>query len=113
MDSQIDDQIDAKDILPKVPEINEEQLEKARQTGRYELIAFEQYKFVAQLVAILARIDKRSKGFNTIPQQQYNVVMGLMNRCARLILGTMELSHKGKFGETSAIIFRCIFETGV
>lgn len=109
----MNDKIEVGDILPEVPKITEEQLESARKSGRYESIVFEEYKFTAQLVAIVARIDKNSEGFKKIPSQHYHVLMGLMNRCARLILGTMELSHKGKFGETSAIIFRCIFESGV
>lgn len=107
------DRIEVKDVLPEVPKITDEQLEAARKSGRYESIAFEQYKFVAQLIAIVARIDKTSEGFKKIPSQQYHILMGLMNRCARLILSTMELSHEGKFGETSSIIFRCIFESGV
>ena len=111
--ANMNEKVEAKDILPSVPEVTEEQLEKARKSGRYESIAFEEYKFIAQLVAIVARIDKSSDGFKKIPNQQYHVLMGLMNRCARLILGTMQLSHKGKFGESTAIILRCIFETGV
>jgi hypothetical protein len=105
--------MEKENIFPKVPEITDKQLIEARESGRYESIAFEEYKFTAQLVAIVARIDKSSKVLKSISSQQYNVLIGLMNRCARLILGTMELSHKGKFGETTAIILRCIFETGI
>jgi hypothetical protein len=109
----MEDTLDAKDLLPEVPIITEEQLETARKTGRYEAVAFEEYKFVAQIVALLARISNKSKDFKKISTQEYHVLMGLMNRCGRLMLGTMELSHKGKFAETTAIIFRCISETGI
>jgi hypothetical protein len=109
----MEEKINVDEVIPKVPEITASQLEAARKTGRYEAIAFEEYKFVAQFVALVARIEKDSGDFKRIPSRQYHILCGLMNRCARLILGTMELSHKGKFGETAAIIFRCIAETGI
>jgi hypothetical protein len=39
--------------------------------------------------------------------------MGLVNRCARLMLSNVALSHDGKFGETTAIVDRCIFESAL
>ena len=109
----MEDTLDAKEFLPKVPTVTAEQLKTARETGRYEAIAFEEYKFTAEIVALIARISNKSKDFKNISKQEYHVLMGLMNRCSRLMLGTMELSHKGKFAETTAIIFRCIAETGI
>lgn len=100
-------------MLPTAPEVTREQWEKARKTGRYEPIAFNEYKFVAQLVAVVARISKEHGVFREIPTQHYHVLTGLMNQCARLMLATLDLSHEGKFGETTAIIFRCIIESGI
>lgn len=109
----MDDKINIEKVLPSVPEITQKQLDDARKSGNYEFIAFEHYKFVAQIAALVSRIDSNSNDYKQIKNQHLNVLRGLMNRCARLMLGTMELSHKGKFGETASIIFRCIFETGV
>jgi len=109
----MEDKISIGEILPKAPEVTKEQWEKARATGQYESIAFEEYKFIAQIVAITARIEISSPAFQKIEVQHSNILIGLMNRCARLMLATLDLSHKAKFGETSAIIFRCILESGV
>lgn len=107
------EQVNYEDILPKPAVITGEQLDKARSTGRYEGIAFEEYKFAAQLIALMARISKDSEEFKDIPPQHFNVLMGLMNRCSRLMLSTLALSYEGRFGETSAIIFRCITESAL
>jgi hypothetical protein len=41
-------------------------------------------------------------------------LVGLTNRCARLmVLSNVALSREGKFGETTAIIDRCIFESAI
>ena len=45
--------------------------------------------------------------------QRYYVLIGLLNRCARLMLSNVALSHERKFGETTAIVDRCIFESAV
>ncbi len=99
--------------LPRAPEIGEERWQEARKTGEYEYIAFEEYKFIGQMTALIAGIQRNSPAFQEISTQHFNVLIGLLNRCARLMLATLDLSHKGKFGETSAIIFRCIVETGL
>ncbi|MBT3635214.1 MAG: hypothetical protein HOB17_10235 [Candidatus Marinimicrobia bacterium] len=45
--------------------------------------------------------------------RDYAVLIGLMNRCAKLMHANIDLSHKGAFGETTSIIDRCIFESSV
>ena len=100
-------------VFPKAPQISKEEWEKARSTGRYEYIAFEEYKFIAQIVAFVSNIKTSSPAYRSINIQSSNILIGLLNRCARLMLATLDLSHKAKFGETSSIIFRCIVETGV
>src|SRR6266480_119580 len=62
---------------------------------------------------VAAHIQRSTLAFRHIPSQHYHVLVGLLNRCARLMLSNIALSHEGKFGETTAIIDRCIFETAV
>lgn len=91
--------------IPDSPEFTEAQMERCRETGDYMPIVFEWYKFVGMLAILLGHIMPES--------QHYYVLMGLLNRCARLILSNVALSHKGKFGETTAIVDRCIFEAAL
>ena len=97
--------------IPEPPEFTEEELAKAKETGRYHLIFFEWYKFVAQISSLLACIESRSEVFRDVPKLHHQVLMGLMNRCARLMLANIALSHGGKFGESTAIIERSVLES--
>lgn len=103
---------DVKDI-PIPPEFSEEQLKRAKDSGHYEGIFFEWYKYAAQMAALISHIQKDSPAFRKIPNQHYHVLIGLLNRCARLMLATLALSHEGKFGETTVIIDRCVNESGM
>src|SRR5712692_8319600 len=101
------------DEWPDPPSFSEEELRTCRESGDYRPILFEWYKFVGSLTAIAAHVQRSTPAFKNIPPQHYHVLVGLLNRCARLMLSNVALSHEGKFGETTAIIDRCIFETAV
>jgi hypothetical protein len=62
---------------------------------------------------VLGHIMPESQAVRSVPPQHYYILMGLLNRCGRLILSNVALSENGKFGETTAIIDRCIFETAL
>jgi hypothetical protein len=102
-----------KSVLPEPPSFTEEQLRNCAETGDYRLILFEWYKFVGSLSIIVALIKWASPAFRKITKQHYYVLVGLLNRCARLMLANVALSHEGVLGETTAIIDRCIFESAV
>lgn len=74
---------------------------------------FEWYKFVGSLAVITTYIMPASPAFQTIPRRHYHVLSGLMNRCSRLMLSNVALSHEGRFGETTSIVDRCIFESAL
>ncbi len=76
-------------------------------------ILFEWYKFVGLLVVLCANIQRNSPALRPIAPNQYHVLIGLLSRCARLMLANIALSHEGRFGETTAIIDRCIFESAL
>ncbi len=105
--------VNISEVLPAPPSFNEEQIKACKEKGDFRSILFEWYKFVGQLVTVVAAIQRDSEACNPIPARHYHVLVGLLNRCARLMLANVALSHEGRFGETTAIIDRCIFESAV
>jgi hypothetical protein len=100
-------------MIPDPPKFTVEEMQHCKETGNYTPILFEWYKFVASLGTFVTHIMPDSPAFKEIPEINYHVSAGLLNRCWRLMLSNVALSHKGKFGETTAIIDRCIFESAV
>lgn len=99
--------------IPDPPKFSDEQLEKCRESGDFMPILFELYKFVGHLCILFALIKSESPAVRDVPPVQYAVLTGLLNRCARLMLANIALSHNGGFGETTALLDRCIFESCV
>jgi len=99
--------------FPNPPQISSQELELCRQSGDYCPILFEWYKYVGLVANFFASIRLDSPAIRPIPDRQYNVLIGLLNRCSRLMLSNVALSHEGLFGETTAIIDRCIFESAI
>jgi len=99
--------------IPDPPSFSDDDLRRCKETGDYKPILFEWYKFVGAMAFVVCNIQKDSHAFRDVPAQQYHVLVGLINRCARLMLSNVALSHEGKFGETTAIIDRCIFESAI
>jgi hypothetical protein len=105
--------MDEESIIPAPRSFPEEDIRYCQDTGDYKPILFEWYRFVASLGFVVTNIRRNSPSFRPIPAQHYHVLMGLLNRCTRLMLSNMALSHEGKFGETTAIVDRCIFESAL
>ncbi|MGQ0506898.1 MAG: DUF5677 domain-containing protein [Myxococcaceae bacterium] len=99
--------------LPDPPVIQEELLAHCRSSGDFRPILFEWYKFVALLANFFARLRADSPGVRQLPPVHYAALIGLLNRIYRLMTANVALSHEGSFGETTAIVDRCIFESGV
>lgn len=104
---------DIREELPQEPSISEEMRARCRETGEYRPILFEWYKHVALLANLFASIRGDSPGLRPMPPVHYAVLVGLLNRCARLMSANVALSHEGLFGETTAIVDRCVFESSV
>lgn len=100
-------------MLPDPPKFSTEDMQRCREAGDYKPVMFEWYKFTASLCLKFAFIQPESPAYRSIPAQHYYIISGLMNRCARLMLSNVALSHERKFGETTAIVDRCIFESAV
>ncbi len=101
------------DLVPEPPKISDEEMNRCRETDEFRPILFEWYRFVGRLCVLFVTMDRNSPAYREVESQEYYVLIGLLNRCARLMLANIALSHEGAFGETTAIIDRCIFESAV
>ncbi len=104
---------DEQSMIPDAPKFSDAEMQRCRDTGDYKPVLFQWYKFVGSLCFVAAFIRPDSPAYRAISPQHYYVLAGLLNRCARLMLSNVALSHEGKFGETTAIVDRCIFESAV
>lgn len=100
-------------MLPKAPTITEGQLARCRETGDFCPVLFEWYKFTSALCNFYACLQADSPAVTAPPARDYAVLIGLLNRMSRLMFSNVALSHEGLFGETTAIIDRCIFESAI
>lgn len=105
--------MDEPDWLPEPPDIPSDLLARCRTRGDFRPIFFEWYKYVGLLANAVASIRGDSPGVRAIPALHYATLIGLLNRNARLMFANVALSHEGLFGETTAILDRCIFESCV
>lgn len=105
--------VNIEEVLPDPPKFSNEDMDKCKRTGDYSPVLFEWYKYAGALNVITANLMPSSPTYKNIPSQHCHVLLGLLNRSARLILANVALSHEGKFGETTVIVDRCIFETSI
>jgi len=99
--------------IPDVPSFTDEQLKECSRQKDYRPILFEWYKFVGSLCAVILHILPESPAFKEMPRQHFHILVGLLNRCTRLMISNVALSHEGKFGEATSIIDRCILESAL
>ncbi len=99
--------------IPLPPEISESQIDECRKNNDYCPIMFEWFKYVGEIANYFSNIQLASPAIKDIPKIHHSVLIGLLNRCSRLILSNVVLSHEGLFGETTSIIDRSIFESAV
>lgn len=97
----------------RLPTFPQELIEACRQSGDYRPMLFEWYKHVAVVCNHFASIKRNSPAFRELPSVHYAVLIGLLNRCSRLMLGNVALSSNALFGETTSVIDRCILESAI
>jgi len=97
--------------LPPLPSFNEETWAEAKKTKDYRPILFDLYSYVGLVTITCAEIHPSSAGMRPIPELNRAVLAGLLSRCCRLMLASIKLSDEDRFGETLAILQRCITES--
>jgi hypothetical protein len=100
-------------LLPKPPTFSDELVEQCTNSGDFRPILFEWYKFVGILCNTVACISPDSPALQDTPPVHYAVLIGLLNRCSRLMLSNVRLSSTRKYGETTRLLDRSISETAV
>lgn len=79
----------------------------------YSSALFDLFSDAGSLAVFFAQIQYDSPSINKIGIHRYACLVGLLMRCGRLTLANIALSHKGYFGETTAILDRCLFESSI
>jgi hypothetical protein len=90
-----------------------EVITKCTDTRDYRPILFEWYKYVGILSNSISCISLESPAIREIPPSYFAVLIGLLNRCSRLMLANIRLSSTGKYGETTRLLDRCISESAI
>ena len=101
------------ELLPKLPSFSNELIEQCTQSRDFRPILFEWYKFVGIFCNIIASICPDSPALREISPVHYAVLIGLLNRCTRLMLSNIRLSSTRKYGETTSLLDRCISESAI
>lgn len=99
--------------LPDPPQFSDEEMQEYRESGDFMPVLFEWYKFVGHVCIFFAQLQRDSPAAKEISPIHFAILTGLLNRCARLMLSNVALSHNGRFGETTALLDRCIFESSL
>ncbi len=100
-------------LLPKVPTFSEELVGQCKQSKDFRPILFEWYKFVGTYCNVVVCISPESPALREISPTHYAVLVGLLNRCSRLMLSNVRLSSTRRYGETTRLLDRCITESAV
>ena len=100
-------------LEPKYPTFSDELVQQCTQSRDFRPILFEWYKYVGILCSTISCISPDSPSFQKIPPIHYGVLVGLLNRCSRLMLANIRLSSTRKYGETTSLLDRSISETAV
>ena len=99
-------------MFPDPPEFTESQLHSCKDSDDFRPVLFEWYKHVAKQCTVVACFLQESPTISkTISHMEYGILVGLLNRCCRLMQGNITLSKEGIHGESTSILDRSIFES--
>jgi hypothetical protein len=100
-------------LPPDLPKIAKQEVLECEKSGDYRPVLFEWYQYAGLLTNFVASVRQISPCVKEVPRVQFIALKGLLNRISRLMLSNVALSHEGRFGETTLIVDRCIFESAV
>jgi hypothetical protein len=99
--------------LPSPPPISESEWDDACRTKNFNPILFEMYKHVGIIGVTCIQLQPDSPDIRDLPPRHWALLISLLNRCCRLILSNIALSHDGLHAETLRILERCITESAI
>ncbi len=101
------------DSVSKYPTFSDELIEQCKQSRDFRPILYEWYKYVGGFCNTISCISPDSPAIQNVPPVHYAVLIGLLNRCSRLMLANVRLSSTRKYGETTILIDRSISEAAI
>jgi len=101
------------DLESKNPTFTDELFAQCKESRDFRPILFEWYKFVGILCNKISCLSPESQACKQIQSVHYAVLIGLLNRCSRLMLSNTRLSSTRKYGETTRILDRSISESAI
>jgi hypothetical protein len=102
---------DTQKFLPDPPTFTAELVERCEREVDFRPILFEWYKHVGAICNRVACLAIDSPAFRATPPVHFAVLIGLLNRCSRLMVANVRLSSTRLYGETTSLLDRCIAET--
>ena len=97
----------------KIPTFPDDLVEQCQQSGAFRPILFDWNKSVRIFCNQISCISPDSPAFRKIPSVHFAVLIGLLNRCSRLMLANTRLSSTSKYGETTRLLDRSISESAI
>lgn len=76
-------------------------------------VFFDLYRTVGLVCVSLVKVQRNQPGVREICDAKYGLLIGMLFRIAKLMLSNIALASERKFGETIAIIDRCIYESAI
>lgn len=103
-----------KDVFFGVPEFDEKTLAYCRESGDWMPVAFEWYKHAATLLYRVAELGGKDDQGLVARDNRHNAVMrGLLARSSKLMLASIALVSKARFGDVLIAIQRMAIESMV
>jgi uncharacterized protein DUF5677 len=99
--------------LPEPPSFDEDVISRCKVGGDYAPMFFEWYKYVAMVSHVYSSLLPESPSIKRVSPLHFAVLIGFLNRCARLMVSNLRLGAEGRYGETTALLGRCILETAI
>ncbi len=96
-----------------LPNFTEELWTYCRKHNDFMPILFEVYKHIGGVCAYFTYMSRSSPAVKEMPALHYAVLVGLLNRCIKLMLSVLHLASNKKFGDTIGLLSRSIFESSV
>jgi len=99
--------------LPTPPTFDDALVEKCRAGRDFRPMLFDWYKYVATLSLTVGSILPDSPGVRRIPSIHFGTLVGLLNRCFRLMMSNVALIADGHFVEATQVLDRCVIESAL
>ena len=99
--------------MPEIIQISDADLIACTSPSDLSHHLFDIYRGIGLEANLLSSISRTSPALDTSNHRNLTIFIGLLNRCSKLMLSNIKLSHERRSGETAAILDRCIFESAL